>query len=434
MPTQPIGRLGETFDDAGVAPGALLRSRRSAWVFASVVFLTTVIQVLAVPITALAQSQGPWPLTVSIPAGFTLLVAGCALQAAALLLTPRWPGLAVSSVTAVYLALALGLGVPSWLIGMYLVIALSVFLLATRSSAVSAIGWAVGVVAISMSALLWWVLAIGTEASAALGYVSAEAVRFAAPVVGGAALGIWWAAQVRRVTLAREEAELARQEHDRRVGEAEERERARIAQELHDVAGQHLAGLITLADAALKIAPAHPEDAISLIEEVRAEGRFAAAGLTGALSDLRSNNIEPLETTKDIRRTPGLVEYWQKRGMTVQLEVTGTLSDLPAVVSTTAYRCIQESLTNAAKHAPGATVSVSIRLHPTALEVTVANGAPRNERREHPWPGLGWGLSGMRERLELLQGTLVARATPAGGWESAFTIPVAPTGRGDDRQ
>lgn len=405
----------------------LLGSRRGALLFVLLIFVTTAIQVLAVPIVGLMGAGSEWPLPVAVPIGLLILVLGCAAQAGALLLSDRWPRFAVLLAVGTYLALALGLAVPSWLVGMYLVIALAQFLLATRCSALVSVLWAAGVIALSMVALFSWVLAIGTTLNFAIGFVSAEAVRFAAPIMGATALGIWWRAQARRIALIHEEAEQAKQEHSRRVAEAQALERARIAQELHDVAGQHLAGLITLADAALTIASARPDQALGLIEEVRNEGRFASASLTGALSDMRATGSEPVETTPDLRRVPELVDYWRHRGMSVQVESSGTLADLPAVVSTTAYRCVQEALTNAAKHAPGAPVSVSIRLVPTQLSVSVHNAPASSDVGTGPALGLGWGLTNMRERVSLLQGRLSTTTTEAGGWLLSFEIPFTPT-------
>lgn len=225
---------------------------------------------------------------------------------------------------------------------------------------------------------------------------------------------------------ARAEAETAKREHDKRVEEAEQRERARIAQELHDVAGQHLAGLITLADAALTIAPDRPDDALRLVEEVRSEGRFAAASLAGALTDLRAVGTEPRESTRDLRQADELLDYWQKRGMSIRLAARGPVEELPAVVSATAYRCTQEAITNAAKHAPGAQVDVEITAGHDRLGVLIANGSSPSKTPPLAGLGLRWGLNGIRERIDLLRGTLVFGATPEGGWMVRFVIPFAP--------
>jgi signal transduction histidine kinase len=285
----------------------------------------------------------------------------------------------------------------------------------------------VGVVVVAVGALCLCILMTGLAPTIAIGFVTAEAVRMGAPAIAGTALGAWWGMQSRRVAIARMDAETARREHDKRVEEAEQRERARIAQELHDVAGQHLAGLITLADAALAIAPERPDDALHLVEEVRNEGRFAAASLAGALTDLRAAGTEPREMTRDLRQADELVDYWRRRGMTIRLAATGPVEELPTVISATAYRCTQEAITNAAKHAPGAEVDVDITVEPNRVGVLIANGAAPSTAQAVAGLGLGWGLSGIRERIDLLRGTLVFGESPDGGWMVRFRIPVATT-------
>lgn len=407
-----------------VSPTSLLRSRRASLTFALMVFLTSAIQVLATPLMAVIDGKTQWGLGISEPVIVTLLVLGCAAQALALTLSDRWPKLTVVLVTAIYLALALGLAVPSWLIGMYLVIALAMFLLATKCSPTTSVLWAIAVPAISVGLLLWWILGIGTPPQLAVTFIFAEATRLAVLVIGGTALGIWWAVQARRIATAREAAELAEHEHSARVAAAEERERARIAQELHDVAGQHLAGLVTLSDAALALAPTQPDRALDLVREVRNEGRFAAAGLAGALSDLRAVSGERMEVTRTLQRTPELIDFWTRRGMRIRLAVTGSLDDLPAVVSTTAYAALQEGMTNAAKHSPGAPVAVSIAVTMRRLDVSVENDEARPQAQPVPGLDLGWGVAGIRDRVELLGGTVAAGPGDTAGWRLAFHIPI----------
>ncbi len=393
-------------------------------VLALTVFVTTTIQVLVQPLAALADGRVEWTLALPPPLMMSVLVLGCAVQAAAFLLSDQWREVTVLISAGVYIGLATGLSVPTWLIGMYLVMALALFLLATRRSLTVSIVWLAAVVLITTGVLFLWTMTLGLTVSVAVTFATAEAVRIAAPAIAGTALGAWWRKQTRRVTLARLQAETAKREHDKRVEEAEQNERTRIAQELHDVAGQHLAGLITLADAALTIAPARPDDALELVEEVRDEGRFAAASLAGALADLRAVGATPRESTRDLREADHLVDFWQKRGMNIRLVTSGPVEELPAVVSATAYRCIQEALTNAATHAPGSEVDVQIaRSH--RLDVTIANAASPPGSLPVTGLGLGWGLSGIRRRIDLLRGTLVFGATPEGGWTVRFVIPVA---------
>lgn len=407
------------------AADRLLGTRRSAFVLALTVLVTTTVQVLVQPVAVLIEGQVEWTLVVPPPLMLLVLVLGCVVQAAAFLVSDRRPEITVLVATAVYIGLTVGLAVPTWLIGMYLVIALALFLLAARRTAAVSVVWLVGVVVVTGAVLLGWTVTMGLAYSVAISFVAPELIRIAAPAVAATALGVWWRTQFRRVRLARIQAESAKQEHDTRVQQAAQAERARIAQELHDVAGQHLAGLITLADAALTIAPARPEDALSLVEEVRNEGRFAAASLAGALADLRAVGAEPRGITQDLRQADDLVEYWRKRGMSIQLRTTGPIEELPAVVSTTAYRCTQEAITNAAKHASGSGVEVTITAHHDRLEAAIANGVSPSGSTPVDGLGLGWGLTGIRERVDLLRGTLVFGTTPEGGWMVRFVIPVA---------
>lgn len=403
---------------------ALLGSRRSMFFFALTVFVVTAVQVLSVPLMALAGGVTEWDLGLPEPAVLTVLVVGCALQAAAVAAGVRRPRTGVAVVAAIYLALAVGLWVPSWLTGMYLVVGLSLFLLATRVTLTAAICWTLGIVLGCMAVLGAGLAAIGTAPALMLGYIAGETARFAAPAVGGAALGAWWAVRMRHLADARAEAERVQREHEGRVFAAQARERERIAQELHDVAGQHLAGLVTLADAAVAIAPTQIDRALGLIEEVRDEGRFAAASLAGALTDLRAAGTPVADGRRDLREVDDLIEYWRQRGMQIEVVATGDLRELPAIVTSTGYRALQEALTNAAKHAPGAAVTVAVRADPDAVELDVRNDAPAAGTGAIPGLDLGWGLAGMRDRIALLDGVMAARATPDGGWALTVRMPL----------
>jgi signal transduction histidine kinase len=404
---------------------ALLARPGALRVVALIAFAVTIVQVLAVPLTALLDSGADWSeLPLPVGAVFAVLIAGCALQSALLTASSRWPRATVAGSALVYLGLAVGLNVPLWLHGMHLVIAGALFLLATRSTVARTVGWTVAVVVSCCAVLFVWLVAIGTPPPATAGFVITEAVGILAPLAGAGALGLWWAGQNRRTTLAREEAELARQDSERRVREAQEEERARIAQELHDVAGQHLAGLVTLTDAAAGLAPGHPGEALRLLDDVRLEGRFAAASMSAALADLRAVGTGPHAATPDLRAVPALVDFWQRRGSRVELVSQGDPDAVPAVVSTTAYRVLQEGLTNAAKHAAGAPVRVAVEIGASSLVLSVENAAPAAEGVGLSGLGLGWGLDGMRSRVALLDGATTAARTPSGGWRLEVGIPM----------
>lgn len=405
----------------------LLGSARSGAVFVITVFVVTAVQSLMVPIVDLVTAQLAWPLAIPAGLGVTLLLLGCAVQALVFLLVDRRPEVTVVVATAVYLALVVGLEAPSWLSGMKLVIALSLFFFATRRPAYVSLLWLTGVSVVTIATITLWALSLGEDTGFVFTFALGEAVTFVAPAAGAVALGIGWGAQKRRTMIARERAERAEREHEHRVEQARDRERTRIAQELHDVAGQHIAGLITLTDAALQLAASRPDDARELMADVRSEGRFAAASLAGALSDLRAVGAELPEVTADLRRLDELISYWRKRGTEVELVTSGDFADLPAVVSTSVYRCVQEALTNAAKHAPGAPVSVTVRHSFDQLSLVVENGRAQDGRLPVVGLGLGWGLSGVSERIELLRGSLRTGPTPEGGWRLDLKVPVPPT-------
>jgi signal transduction histidine kinase len=121
-----------------------------------------------------------------------------------------------------------------------------------------------------------------------------------------------------------------------------------------------------------------------------------------------------------------LFDFWRRRDMRLRSRVLGSLDDLPAVVSTSAYRGVQEALTNAAKHARGAEVRVELVVHEDRLSVVVVNDASgRGDRLGEP-VGLGWGLEALAERMHLLDGTVEAGPTPEGGWRVRMEIPLPP--------
>jgi signal transduction histidine kinase len=378
------------------------------------------------PVAGLGEGSEGWSLPIPVAATFALLVLGCAAQTASLILSRSRPALAALLALAVYVGLLFVLGAPQWLTSMQLVISLSLFLLGARLPPLEVVSWTIVVVTGGVGALTAWSFTTGADVGTLVGFLLASGLGFVAPATGGAALGAWWAGQVRRVDHAREEAEAARRDHNERVASARVMERSRIAQELHDVAGQHLAGLMTLADAAASLAADRPADALALLDEVRSEGRFAAASLAGALAELRASETAPMEATRDLRQSPELAAFWRRRGMDVTLMSLSDLDDLPAVVSTTAYRVLQEALTNAAKHAPGAEVTVRLAREKEMLEVAVENGPRRAGAPNIPGIGLGWGLSGLRERVQLLRGSFRAGETAEGGWLVRIRMPIAP--------
>lgn len=411
---------------------AVLRTRRAAFVFAAIVCVATLVQVLVNPLAGVLSEGATWqhPLGLPVAVVVILVTIGCCAQSAALLWSGRRPVVALLVTLTIYLLLVVVAAVPNWMSAMQLVVAIALFLLGAARSTRTTLSWWAAATALYIGVTLAWTVALGTKVEIALAFVLGQSVGFVAITAGAAALGLWWGEQSRRANRARDEAEAAAHAYETQVAIAREVERDRIAQELHDVAAQHLAGLIALSDGALAIAATQPQAALRLVEEVRAEGHFAAASLYGALADLSAVGGEPNGATRDLRRVAELVEFWRRRGTPVELQVAGRLDDLPAVVSTTGFRCVQEALTNAAKHAPGAAVRVEIDAAPNHLSIAVENDAPPT--RGTPAPGiglgLGWGLSGLRERVGLLDGTLFAASTDEGGFRVQMRVPTVDFG------
>lgn len=215
-----------------------------------------------------------------------------------------------------------------------------------------------------------------------------------------------------------EQAELTRAEYARR---AALEERARLARELHDVVAHHMSLIAVQAETA-----PYRHDAVP--EPVRAEFASISAGAREALADMRRllgtlRGADPPERTPQptLDDLPALVEGARRAGVPVTLDTAGT-AGVPATVGLCAYRVVQESLSNAARHAGRAPVAVAVRRDADLLRVSVVNAAP--DVVPQPRAG-GHGLAGMRERVTLLGGTLSAGPDGAGGFAVEATFPCA---------
>jgi signal transduction histidine kinase len=184
------------------------------------------------------------------------------------------------------------------------------------------------------------------------------------------------------------------------IEQARTRERARIAGDMHDSLG-HEWGLIALRAAALEVSPELGERPRALAGELRAGVAEATERLQEIIGMLRPDT-EP----DDPVDLDGLVERAADAGMDVELVRPEVPADLPAIVDRAAHRVVQEGLTNAAKHATGAAVTVRLEYGVDSTTVTVANGPPPEPPADTI--GGGYGLVGLRERVRLLGGTLDA--------------------------
>ncbi|MEV0787762.1 histidine kinase [Kribbella sp. NPDC050459] len=200
-------------------------------------------------------------------------------------------------------------------------------------------------------------------------------------------------------------------------------ERARIARELHDVVAHHLSVVVVRADSAPHRLPDVPDAVRAEFTGIADEARTSLTEMRRVLRLLR----EPVQQAGELGPQPGLdqlaelVESTRRAGADVQL-VGEVPSGFDPAVELTAYRVVQEGLSNAVRHALHAAVQVAVRRRTGELEVTVQNEKP--PRPVVPAPGSGHGLTGMRERVALLDGTVSAGPTPEGGYLVHALIPV----------
>ncbi|MFD8010341.1 sensor histidine kinase [Streptomyces sp. NPDC058955] len=234
--------------------------------------------------------------------------------------------------------------------------------------------------------------------------------------------------RTRLSALEREQAEALRR--------AVEHERARIARELHDVVTHHVSVMIIQAGAARTIMKTSPEQAGEALLAVEASGRSAMTELRHVMGLLtmadedegRDEDADRPDAPAELAPQPGLdrldalVGRVRDAGLPVALTVTGPPRDLPSGIGLAAYRVVQEALTNAVKHAAGATAAVTVEYGPDRLRVEVTDTGGR------PGPGAatgnGRGLIGLRERLAVYGGTLVTARRLTGGYRVEALIPL----------
>ncbi|MFC9972919.1 sensor histidine kinase [Spirillospora sp. NPDC127200] len=219
----------------------------------------------------------------------------------------------------------------------------------------------------------------------------------------------------------------ALEEQERRHQDAEAvlTERQRIARELHDVVAHHMSMIAIQAEAAPYKVTGLPEETRSDLAEIRATALDALTELRRVLGVLRSADGAETAPQPGLDRLDELVAHARGTGLAVTEQRSGDLDGLPPGVALTAYRIVQEALSNAMRHAPGSRVGLTAERADGILRLEVANGPSPPGRRPTPTPpGGGHGLVGMRERAAMLGGTLTAEPTPEGGFTVTATLPV----------
>ncbi|HEY2673740.1 MAG TPA: sensor histidine kinase [Rugosimonospora sp.] len=260
-------------------------------------------------------------------------------------------------------------------------------------------------------------------------WIGAENVALAA--LGGLAVAAGDSSRNRRAYLAEVEERVRRAEDDR---EREARrqvtdERLRIARDLHDVVGHHLALINVQAGVAGHVLDEQPDQVRQSLVHIRQASRTALEELRDTIGLLRDADEPdaPTRPTAGLADLGGLVASFRAWGLRVEDETGGAVRRLPPATDLTAYRVIQESLTNVRKHAGNVTARLRLDYQPTALRIVVDNDvsgagpAPGPDRMRRDGPGHG--IVGMRERVAALGGSLHAGRRP-GGFRVTATLPL----------
>ena len=229
----------------------------------------------------------------------------------------------------------------------------------------------------------------------------------------------WWAERALAAQTERTELERARR--------AVLVERTRIARELHDVVAHHMSLIAVQAETAPYRLSDLPESARAEFASLSGVAREALAEMRRLLGVLRYDQPAGLAPQPQLSDLPALVDAARRAGVAVELAVPRAMGDVPSGVAVCAYRIVQESLSNASQHAPGAAVSVSVGHDAEAVLLRVANGPGAPAGPPPVEPGPGHGLTGMRERVALLGGSLSAGPSAGGGFVVSAVLPLGKT-------
>jgi signal transduction histidine kinase len=232
--------------------------------------------------------------------------------------------------------------------------------------------------------------------------------------VGLAVFGPGYAVRMRRAQAARLVALAAEREAAARTDE-----RLRVARELHDIVSHGVSVMVLQAGAAQAVLDGDPDQARASLDVVQDVGREVVTELRRLLVILRGAEAVP-EGLPSLRRIDPLTAGVRLAGGQVDVAVTGDLGTIPAAADVSGYRILQEALTNAARHAPGSTVRVSIEVAGDTLRLDVVDDGAGPARRS---AGTGHGLTGIRERVELFGGTFSAVPRAQGGFEVRVELP-----------
>jgi signal transduction histidine kinase len=246
--------------------------------------------------------------------------------------------------------------------------------------------------------------------------------------LGGLAVAAGNGSRNRRAYHAEVEQRAQHAEADREAEAARRvtEERLRIARDLHDAVGHQLAVIHVQANVATHaLGETRPQAAEALVH-IRTASNTALAELRDTIGLLRQpgDSCEPGEPVTGMAGLDDLLTSFQRCGLTVTRQAHGAAHPLAPATDLTAYRVIQESLTNVSRHSGASRASVILTYRPDTLRITVHNGGTRSARAVTRPGTEGHGLAGMRERVHALGGQLDAGHQPDGGFQVSATLPL----------
>ena len=360
---------------------------------------------LAVQLTGAAITPGIWhlfsPARPFGPVDWVLLVAG----PVALVARRRHPVLVLWVTLAGTLAPS-GTGLP------HLSFLVAFFAAATAGKRYAA--W----LALALSFV--WVIWL---APLAYGYPAPQAND--ALLLAGWQVAVAIAAEATRFRAERAAATRASRQIEQRRRQSEER--LRVARDLHDVIGHNISLINVQASMGLDLMDSQPEQARAALSAIKSASKEALEELRTMLTTLRhDDDAAPRSPAPGLDRLPELIELTRAAGLSVEVEVAGKAPPLPAAVHLAAYRIIQESLTNVARHAGQARVTVRVTYDDADVHVEIDDDgmAPSDGASAI---GTGSGITGMRERAAALGGGLSAGFRHGGGFRVSARLPVRPS-------
>jgi signal transduction histidine kinase len=279
--------------------------------------------------------------------------------------------------------------------------------------------------AVAVRCKAWVVIATGIVTVAGAAFIQAQT---AATAVFAAAIPVFIGVIVRSRRGSREQLAVAERRHEGERALFEERQR--IARELHDVVAHHMSVIAIQAEAAPYKTADPPPELVESFAEIRGSALTGLNELRRVLGVLRSDGPDtaPQPGLADL---DGLLESARNGGVTVTADISGTPRPISPGVNLSAYRIVQEALSNAMRHAPGSAVQVRLYYGEAALVIEVRNDSgtpgPRaaRERPDGAGRGGGHGLIGMRERVAMLGGHFKAGPTGKGEFLVTAALPLS---------